>query len=215
MSNILLLDDQKHATIMAALRYYQKQGMGDPSNRTDAIHDIATCNDAVISLDESGIDELCQEINFARPQKDVLSAMKEDGLTIGECITAFAGVLKHADLLEAVLDHANKALEIKKDFNAAEQMDPIYADWLYDLICNFADDIDDIETVTPSGVPGPIVWQDGNENRFEFMPSTALLRLLTLARNTGLPTDKAQQAEDFCIRYGNKLDAILTAIQTA
>lgn len=55
--------EQEHATIMAALRYYQQQGMGDPANRSDDIHDIATQNDDVISLDAEGIDDLCERIN--------------------------------------------------------------------------------------------------------------------------------------------------------
>ena len=57
-------DDQEHATVLAALRYYQQQGMGDPKNRTDDIHDIATDGDNVISMDAAGIDALCEKLNF-------------------------------------------------------------------------------------------------------------------------------------------------------
>nr|EIU2719013.1 hypothetical protein [Pseudomonas aeruginosa]EIU2864248.1 hypothetical protein [Pseudomonas aeruginosa] len=52
-------------TILAALRFYQEQGMGDPIVRSDAIHDIATGGGDETSLDEWGIEELCQSINFA------------------------------------------------------------------------------------------------------------------------------------------------------
>lgn len=52
-------------TILAALRLYQEMGMGDPANRSDHIHDIATNGDDDISMDEWGIEELCQSINFA------------------------------------------------------------------------------------------------------------------------------------------------------
>ncbi|HCE7247036.1 TPA: hypothetical protein NHR53_005584 [Pseudomonas aeruginosa] len=52
-------------TILAALRLYQEMGMGDPANRSDHIHDIATNGDDEISMDEWGIEELCQSINFA------------------------------------------------------------------------------------------------------------------------------------------------------
>lgn len=48
-------------TILAALRYYQEQGLCDPENRSSDIHDIATDGDC-ISLDERGIDELCEAI---------------------------------------------------------------------------------------------------------------------------------------------------------
>lgn len=59
----LTITDQEHATILAALRFYQEKGQGDPDNRSDMIHDIATNGDAVISLDDEGIDELCERIN--------------------------------------------------------------------------------------------------------------------------------------------------------
>ena len=59
------LTEQDTATILAALRYYQQNGQGEPDNRADDIHDIATAGDAVISLDSDGIDALCERINTA------------------------------------------------------------------------------------------------------------------------------------------------------
>lgn len=57
-------DDAEHATILAALRFYQRAGMGEPDNRSDEIHDIATnCGAVTSSLDEDGINELCERIN--------------------------------------------------------------------------------------------------------------------------------------------------------
>lgn len=52
------------ATVLAALRFYQEKGQGDPANRSDDIHDLATAGDTVISLDEFGIDELCEDLNL-------------------------------------------------------------------------------------------------------------------------------------------------------
>ncbi|EMG2119824.1 hypothetical protein V4Z64_006351 [Pseudomonas aeruginosa] len=52
-------------TILAALRYYQEQGMGEPENRSDSIQDIATNGGDEESLNEWGIEELCQSINDA------------------------------------------------------------------------------------------------------------------------------------------------------
>lgn len=49
---------QQAYTVLAALRYYRQNGQGDPANRADDIHAIATDNDDEISLDEAGIDEL-------------------------------------------------------------------------------------------------------------------------------------------------------------
>ena len=56
------------ATILAALRFYQEAGMGEPDNRSDAIHDIAADGDNVISLDDEGIDDLCERLNMGELQ---------------------------------------------------------------------------------------------------------------------------------------------------
>lgn len=63
MTVIAKLSGEQHATILAALRFWQEKGMGDPANRSDMLHDIATNGDTVISLDDAGIDELCEGIN--------------------------------------------------------------------------------------------------------------------------------------------------------
>lgn len=52
------------ATILAALRFYQERGLGDPGNRSDEIHEIATDGGGVISLDDNGIDDLCERLNI-------------------------------------------------------------------------------------------------------------------------------------------------------
>lgn len=62
--NLHHLDDAEHATVLAALRFYQSHGQGDPANRRDDIHDIATNSDKVVSsLDDEGIDALCERLN--------------------------------------------------------------------------------------------------------------------------------------------------------
>jgi hypothetical protein len=50
-------------TILAALRFYQEHGQGEPANRSDWIDDLATNGGDVISLDDDGIDQLCQRLN--------------------------------------------------------------------------------------------------------------------------------------------------------
>lgn len=59
----LQLEREDVATILAALRYYQRNGQGNPDNRDDAIHDIATAGGAVISRDDEGIDDLYHRLN--------------------------------------------------------------------------------------------------------------------------------------------------------
>ncbi|GAB0154619.1 hypothetical protein [Marinobacterium sp. BA1] len=50
-------------TLLAALRFYQEAGMGDPCNRSDHIHALATDDNNDTSLDDEGIDELCEALN--------------------------------------------------------------------------------------------------------------------------------------------------------
>lgn len=66
-SNAILtsIESDELATILAALRFYQEKGMGNPDNRSDEIHDIATNGDEVTSLDDDGIDALCEKLNCA------------------------------------------------------------------------------------------------------------------------------------------------------
>lgn len=53
---------QELATIIAALRFYQHGGQTDPLKRSDDIHDLATDGDRVASLDDDGIDALCERL---------------------------------------------------------------------------------------------------------------------------------------------------------
>ena len=57
------LQPQDVNTILAALRTYQEAGYGEPCNRPERIHDIATDGDNDTSLDSAGIDDLCERIN--------------------------------------------------------------------------------------------------------------------------------------------------------
>lgn len=63
MPKQITLERDELATILAALRFYQAGGQGDPANRSDDIHNIATDLDEEISLDDGGIDRLCYKLN--------------------------------------------------------------------------------------------------------------------------------------------------------
>lgn len=61
---IVQLNHRELSTVLAALRYYQQQGLGDPENRPSEIHDIATDGNTVLSsLDDEDIDRLCERLN--------------------------------------------------------------------------------------------------------------------------------------------------------
>ena len=78
---IISVDAAELATILAALRFYQQEGQGEPSNRSDSIHDIATDGDTQISLDSDGIDVLCERINLDEPVRCLIGL--EGGLVSG------------------------------------------------------------------------------------------------------------------------------------
>lgn len=59
----MTITPEEHATILAALRFYQWHSQGEPVRRSEYIHDIATNGGGVISLDNEAIDRLCEKIN--------------------------------------------------------------------------------------------------------------------------------------------------------
>lgn len=90
------LDDQQHATVIAALRYYQRAGQGEPSNRDDWTHDLATNGEAVVSLDADAIDDLIEHLQF--DGEDKLATFKADfdaklaAMTDEELVASFAAL---------------------------------------------------------------------------------------------------------------------------
>jgi hypothetical protein len=91
----LQVTGQEFHSILAALRYYQENGQGEPANRSDRIHDIATDGDEDISLDEAGIDELCERLNMT----------STEGM-IQICATASVPIEESANLTEEETDEA-------------------------------------------------------------------------------------------------------------
>lgn len=75
------VDAAELATIFAALRFYQSAGQGDPANRSDDIHLIATDGDSQISLDAEAIDALCERLNLDVPVRCLIGL--EGGLVTG------------------------------------------------------------------------------------------------------------------------------------
>lgn len=70
------VDAQQINTLLAALRYYQHQGMCEPDNRPDWLQDIACPTDDDTSEDAAGVDELCELINLGR--NDIVTESDED-----------------------------------------------------------------------------------------------------------------------------------------
>jgi hypothetical protein len=98
------VNDQQHATIIAALNFYYTHGQGDPANRSDEIHDLATNGDTVISLDNHGIDQLIMYLNngerewleaFKKEFNEKLAAMSDE-----ELVESFRKIGCEVELLE-------------------------------------------------------------------------------------------------------------------
>lgn len=75
------VDAAELATILAALRFYQREGQGELANRSDDIHQITTDGDTQISLGAEGIDALCERINLDEPVRCLIGL--EGGLVTG------------------------------------------------------------------------------------------------------------------------------------
>ena len=58
------LADDELGTILAALRFYQQAGLCDSRNLPARFRDIATNLGQFVPLDEQGIDQLCERLNF-------------------------------------------------------------------------------------------------------------------------------------------------------
>ncbi len=57
------LNEDERNTVLAALRWYQHTGMGEPSTRPDWLQDIACPSEDATSLDDAGISTLCERLN--------------------------------------------------------------------------------------------------------------------------------------------------------
>lgn len=61
----------EHATILAALRFYQQHNQGEPFERSDDIHALASSPDGTFdSLEETGIEALFQRLHGLTKQSD-------------------------------------------------------------------------------------------------------------------------------------------------
>ncbi|WP_145928500.1 hypothetical protein OH491_24710 [Termitidicoccus mucosus] len=87
------LTAQEHATVLAALRYYQRQGLADDSDlRPAEIHDIATGGDRACfaaSLDAAGIDALCERLNTTEEEMDAADPAGAPGKINHRCLSDF------------------------------------------------------------------------------------------------------------------------------
>lgn len=63
ISITLRVSAREFHTVLAALRYYQAQGQGEPGNRSQEIEDLASNLGQVQPLTKEEIDRLCERMN--------------------------------------------------------------------------------------------------------------------------------------------------------
>lgn len=85
MMHTLFVDSRQLATILAALRYWQRVSASPDCAEVD----IADNSGTLTPLSPGEIDSLCVRINPSST-KTPLERLKDKGLTIGECIRAFS-----------------------------------------------------------------------------------------------------------------------------
>lgn len=79
------LDHAELSTVLAALRFYQSRGLGEPANRPGDIHEIATDGGTVMaSLDDEGIDSLCERLNVVDCEVQPPPSANDRLRTLGE-----------------------------------------------------------------------------------------------------------------------------------
>jgi hypothetical protein len=81
---MLKIDGSAKATLVAALRFYQQKGQGDPFKRSDAIHYLATNGDQEISMDDDGIDDLVKAISAGRWQPCPVPTTKDEWAAVAK-----------------------------------------------------------------------------------------------------------------------------------
>ena len=102
------VDERELATILAALRYYQRTGVCLDGRNGDLIvpepeRDVATDGNTLEPLDEAEIDELCESINYEPTLPDqMLSALERVSAACGD-------KYDWAGEVEAVLEAAYQA----------------------------------------------------------------------------------------------------------
>ncbi len=124
------------------------------------------------------------------------------------------GVVPHSAMLEEVLSCARRALGGASGLDAEvrRQLEN-QAAWLEDLLANYAEEIDAIDSERPRSEPGAILWVDGKGRDMLFKPSDALRKLCELAKLAGMDISHSEHCEWFCSKYGDTLDAVVSVVR--
>lgn len=107
------LDHAELSTVLAALRFYEDKGLGEPYNRPEWIHEIATDGGAVMaSLDSDAIDALCERLNSESDDLELVAQTR--------AVALLEPASDAAKLLESVAPHHPQTAKLRAALALAE-----------------------------------------------------------------------------------------------
>ena len=118
------IDDVELDTILAALRFYQQNGMCEPENRSDAIDEIATSNGDEVSLDADSLDNLCERLNCPAKPKTAYVYIVIEGGSVREIVSDDPDAIDAAAQIR-IIDYDTDTLDA---CGAVEQNDGTFVD---------------------------------------------------------------------------------------
>lgn len=149
MSNSYVLNDRQHATVLAALRYYQIQNIRDPYSISWDLRQIADNCGQVVPLDDKEIDELCERLN-ATPSP--IRQLTRDDMDADGWVTGVVEV-DVSRLIETDLDGAMDILSV--ELTGSE----LLSDFSYEVVGNKGD----VLLIEVTG-DASLIWEDEDEN---------------------------------------------------
>lgn len=73
---VFIQHDEDQHTIIAALRFWQEQGMCEPTNRSEEMHQLCTNNDELTSASVSDVNDLVLRLNVEMKPKAFMADLK-------------------------------------------------------------------------------------------------------------------------------------------
>lgn len=124
--SVLLLTKVEMYTVAAALTDYLENDQGEPNNRSDEVHDLATARDTEISLDRDAVKDLLRKVT---ERADNLHTLLPPHLIIEN---TGRETFNHLFLLPPL--SAISSEDVASDIDAAHEAVSINEDWSYDDI---------------------------------------------------------------------------------
>lgn len=122
----------------------------------------------------------------------------------------------HSAVWEEILTRAKVTIEHPKGLLDPETLAirRHQADWLEELISNYAEELDTVEHEPILRTPQLITWVTKDLGTIQFLATPTLEAFIELANQSGLPLTFRVQAEHFCRQYKDLLNSLFSTVQT-